>query len=83
MINQLLPAGAAGGTLVIAWYLWKAQVIAAWVRIASLILVLAAAGTVAGVVDLARLVELVRVVPVERLVELALTLGGAPVVGGT
>lgn len=52
---------AGGGIGVITAGLWlrRLQIVATWVRVASVVAVLTGAGAVAGVVDLARLWELV------------------------
>lgn len=47
------------GTLVVARWLWRAQAIAAWVRVGAIILGLAALGAVVGVVDPMRAFDLV------------------------
>lgn len=53
-----MTAGTVG-SLVVARWLWRAQRIAAWVRVGAIILGLAAVGGLVGVVDPMRAFELV------------------------
>jgi len=64
MISELLPQALVGGgalsLLMLARWTWRVQAIASLARTFALVLVLLAAGAVAGVVDLARLLALIR-----------------------
>ena len=64
MISNLVPTARVGGgalsLLVLARWAWRVQAVASIARTFAIVLVLLAAGAVAGVVDLARLLALLR-----------------------